>query len=96
MKKKKSKMYGMNQSARNIFGIHEDCLIMKSIWVLRDGGKLDVILLFLDLRVHEKIKLIMGAIVMLIVWRVVQILLPIRRRVKSCIDDVIFYFWSSM
>ncbi len=57
---------------------------------------MDVILLFLNLWVHEEIELIMGTVMLLIVRRSIQILLPIRGGILSCIDNVIFYFWSSM
>lgn len=82
-------------SAGGELGVDEYGFIVHRVGVLRNLGQLDVVVLPPDLRVHQHVQLVVGALVVPSVRGLVQMLLPVRRTVLGSVYDVVFYCWRT-
>lgn len=78
------------KSTRYVFGVHENSLIVNGVGVFGDGGQLNVVLLFGDFWVHQKIELVVSVIVISSIVRLVQVLLPQVRRILGGVNYIVF------
>ena len=83
-------------SAGSALGVHEHCLVVHRVRILRNRRQLNIMLLLLPFRVHQQVQLVMGVIVVFFVAGLVQLLSPVGRGVLCGVDDVVFQrFWVS-